>query len=80
MFLDFVTNQWQHNLITCTTVDNCFDFNREQQEVHVVVDPQLSKVLRPHQREVVHKLFNCLTVVDVQYILKFSVNSKVYVW
>ena len=24
----------------------------EKQEVHVVVDPILSKVLRPHQREV----------------------------
>ena len=27
-------------------------FIREKQPVHVVVDPTLSKVLRPHQREV----------------------------
>ena len=35
----------------CNTVFSLF-YCREKQEVHVVVDPILSKVLRPHQREV----------------------------
>lgn len=30
-------------------------------EVHVVVDPILSKVLRPHQREGVRFLYDCVT-------------------
>ena len=30
----------------------CIYFLSEKQLVHVVVDPVLSKVLRPHQREV----------------------------
>lgn len=33
----------------------------ESQEVHVVVDPVLSKVLRPHQREGVKFLYDCVT-------------------
>ncbi|XP_033636975.1 DNA repair and recombination protein RAD54-like [Asterias rubens] len=35
--------------------------DREKVEVHVVVDPQLSKVLRPHQREGVKFLWDCVT-------------------
>ncbi|XP_002130103.2 DNA repair and recombination protein RAD54-like isoform X1 [Ciona intestinalis] len=34
--------------------------------VHVVVDPRLSKVLRPHQREGVKFLFDCVTGVRVK--------------
>jgi len=30
-------------------------------KVHVVVDPVLSKVLRPHQREGVRFLYECVT-------------------
>ncbi|KAJ7325361.1 DNA repair and recombination protein RAD54-like [Desmophyllum pertusum] len=33
----------------------------ESQEVHVVVDPLLGKVLRPHQREGVKFLYDCVT-------------------
>ncbi len=36
----------------------------------VVVDPILSKVLRPHQREVFH-----LSLIDFKYLLKFVVLS-----
>uniref|UniRef100_A0A6A7G8V9 DNA repair and recombination protein RAD54-like n=3 Tax=Hirondellea gigas TaxID=1518452 RepID=A0A6A7G8V9_9CRUS len=32
-----------------------------KQEVHVVVDPELSKVLRPHQREGVAFMYECVT-------------------
>lgn len=35
--------------------------NSQDQEVHVVVDPVLSKVLRPHQREGVKFLYDCVT-------------------
>lgn len=33
----------------------------ENQEVHVVVDPLLGKILRPHQREGVKFLYDCVT-------------------
>jgi len=33
----------------------------ESQEVHVVVDPILGKILRPHQREGVKFLYDCVT-------------------
>lgn len=29
--------------------------NRDKVQVHVVVDPVLSKILRPHQREVIQR-------------------------
>ncbi|XP_022100237.1 DNA repair and recombination protein RAD54-like [Acanthaster planci] len=35
--------------------------DRDKMEVHVVVDPLLSKVLRPHQREGVKFLWDCVT-------------------
>ncbi|XP_041475645.1 DNA repair and recombination protein RAD54-like [Lytechinus variegatus] len=35
--------------------------DKEKQPVHVVVDPTLSKVLRPHQREGVKFLWDCVT-------------------
>lgn len=35
--------------------------HRSKQEVHVVVDPHLSKILRPHQREGVKFLYDCVT-------------------
>lgn len=35
--------------------------DKNKQEVHVVVDPLLSKVLRPHQREGVKFLWDCVT-------------------
>ncbi|XP_072023954.1 LOW QUALITY PROTEIN: DNA repair and recombination protein RAD54-like [Amphiura filiformis] len=35
--------------------------DREKQQVHVVVDPVLAKVLRPHQREGVKFLWDCVT-------------------
>eukprot|EP00118_Oscarella_pearsei_P016820 m.163657 g.163657 ORF g.163657 m.163657 type:complete len:762 (+) comp38855_c0_seq2:168-2453(+) len=34
---------------------------KEEQKVHVVVDPVLSEVLRPHQREGVKFLYDCVT-------------------
>ena len=36
-------------------------FPRSKQEVHVVVDPSLSRVLRPHQREGVKFMWDCVT-------------------
>ncbi|CAL8073664.1 unnamed protein product [Calicophoron daubneyi] len=33
----------------------------EHQQVHVVVDPMLSKILRPHQREGVKFMYDCVT-------------------
>ncbi|EDO36093.1 predicted protein, partial [Nematostella vectensis] len=38
----------------------------EKQEVHVVVDPLLCKVLRPHQREGVKFLYDCTTGARIQ--------------
>ena len=35
--------------------------SKAEQEVHVVVDPILSKVLRPHQIDGVRFLYNCVT-------------------
>ncbi|XP_077867128.1 DNA repair and recombination protein RAD54-like [Saccoglossus kowalevskii] len=35
--------------------------NKENQPVHVVVDPVVSKVLRPHQREGVKFMWDCVT-------------------
>jgi len=44
----------------------CVCFQKlESQEVHVVVDPVLSKVLRPHQREGVKFLWECVTGVRI---------------
>lgn len=31
----------------------CISIDRDKVQVHVVVDPVLSKILRPHQREVI---------------------------
>ena len=45
----------------------CFHLLSESElEVHVVVDPILSKVLRPHQREGVKFMYDCVT--GVRYI------------
>ena len=38
-------------------------FSESELEVHVVVDPILSKVLRPHQREGVKFMYDCVTGV-----------------
>ena len=35
-------------------------------QVHVVVDPLLTKVLRPHQREGVKFMYDCVTGVQIQ--------------
>ncbi|KAL3317948.1 DNA repair and recombination protein RAD54-like [Cichlidogyrus casuarinus] len=35
------------------------------QKVHVVVDPMLSKVLRPHQREGVKFMYDCVTGIQI---------------
>lgn len=37
----------------------------EKQSVHVVVDPMISKVLRPHQREGVKFMYDCVTGVQI---------------
>ena len=37
----------------------------ENQEVHVVVDPVLSNVLRPHQREGVKFLWECVSGIRI---------------
>lgn len=34
---------------------------RKKQLVHVVVDPMLTKILRPHQREGVKFMYDCVT-------------------
>ena len=39
--------------------------HREEILVHVVVDPVLSRVLRPHQREGVQFMYDCLTGVKI---------------
>ncbi|CAL8098883.1 unnamed protein product [Orchesella dallaii] len=41
------------------------DTKLENQEVHVVVDPVLSKVLRPHQREGVKFLWECVSGIRI---------------
>ena len=42
-----------YNLITRSSfLRFCLKYFRDKQPVHVVVDPLLSNVLRPHQREV----------------------------
>lgn len=38
----------------------------EKQLVHVVVDPTLTKVLRPHQREGVKFMYDCVTGVQIE--------------
>ena len=35
--------------------ERCISINRDKVQVHVVVDPVLSKILRPHQREVIQR-------------------------
>jgi DNA repair and recombination RAD54-like protein len=40
--------------------------NPESQLVHVVVDPLLSKVLRPHQREGVKFMYDCVTGQQIE--------------
>ena len=40
--------------------------NSEEQLVHVVVDPMLSNVLRPHQREGVKFMYDCVTGVKIE--------------
>ncbi|KAK2164518.1 hypothetical protein LSH36_62g00062 [Paralvinella palmiformis] len=40
--------------------------NKESQLVHVVVDPLLSKVLRPHQREGVKFMYDCVTGKQIE--------------
>ena len=53
----------------CGRMRNMFVFHlwsESELEVHVVVDPILSKVLRPHQREGVKFMYDCVT--GVRYI------------
>ena len=46
-----------------------FEFNRDKVQVHVVVDPVLSKILRPHQREVnVFYSFSLSPKIKVKYL------------
>ena len=40
--------------------------NKENVPVHVVVDPLLCKVLRPHQREGVKFMYDCVTGVKIE--------------
>ena len=40
--------------------------NKPKQQVHVVVDPILSKVLRPHQVEGVKFMYECVTGLKVE--------------
>lgn len=42
-----------------------FDFS-ENTLVHVVVDPVLGNILRPHQREGVTFMYNCVTGVQIE--------------
>ncbi|XP_062500360.1 DNA repair and recombination protein RAD54-like isoform X2 [Corticium candelabrum] len=43
------------------TAHEKLNFDLNKQKVYVVVDPHLSKVLRPHQREGVKFLYDCVT-------------------
>jgi DNA repair and recombination RAD54-like protein len=47
------------------TAHELLTINKEKQELHVVVDPILSKVLRPHQREGVKFMWDCVTGVQI---------------
>lgn len=52
----------------CNTVDRQFDYQHHEtmnnkKQVHVVVDPVLGNILRPHQREGVKFMFECVTGV-----------------
>ena len=38
---------------------------RSKHPVHVVVDPMLSKIVRPHQREGVKFMYDCVTGVQI---------------
>ena len=40
--------------------------NKDNVPVHVVVDPLLCKVLRPHQREGVKFMYDCVTGVKIE--------------
>ncbi|ESO03390.1 hypothetical protein HELRODRAFT_157121 [Helobdella robusta] len=40
--------------------------SKESKSVHVVVDPVLTKVLRPHQREGVKFMYDCVTGVQIE--------------
>lgn len=42
-------------------------YSESEQQVHVVVDPVLSKVLRPHQREGVKFMYDCITQVRANF-------------
>ena len=39
-------------------------------DVHVVVDPSLSRVLRPHQREGVKFMWDCVTGTCVHILMR----------
>lgn len=43
-----------------------FFFFRNKQLVHVVVDPLLCNILRPHQREGVKFMYECVTGVRIE--------------
>uniref|UniRef100_A0A5K3EXZ0 SNF2_N domain-containing protein n=1 Tax=Mesocestoides corti TaxID=53468 RepID=A0A5K3EXZ0_MESCO len=44
---------------------DCLKSDSDKQLVHVVVDPILSGVLRPHQREGVKFMYDCVTGVKI---------------
>lgn len=50
-----------------SSIESKFDFqfdpSKDQKPVHVVVDPVLGNILRPHQREGVQFMFDCVTGV-----------------
>ncbi|KAH8868648.1 DNA repair and recombination protein RAD54-like [Schistosoma japonicum] len=48
-----------------TTVHDALKQESTKQLVHVVVDPMLSKILRPHQREGVKFMYDCVTGVQI---------------
>lgn len=48
------------------TAHDQLKIDMEKQPVHVVVDPVLSKVLRPHQREGVKFMYDCVTGQQIE--------------
>ena len=52
---------------------------RSKQDVHVVVDPSLSQVLRPHQREGVKFMWDCVTGKEYHFysvLVSCAVHNK----
>lgn len=57
------------------TEQELLTIDKTKQLVHVVVDPMVSKVLRPHQREGVKFMYDCVTGKQIS---KFKIRLLLY--